>query len=76
MPRHHVQHVQNVGPILFALNENIAHVMPCVTARAMMSCVHRAVRTHRQAGRPSYMWRTRNYSWTCHSRKSNNIYQK
>ena len=32
MPRHHVQHMQNMGPILFAHNENIAHVMPCVTA--------------------------------------------
>ena len=40
MPRHHVQHAQNVGPILFARNENIAHVMPCVTACAVMSCAH------------------------------------
>ena len=40
MPLHHVQHAQNVGPILFARNENIAHIMPCVTACAMISCVH------------------------------------
>ena len=38
MPLHHVQHVQNVGPILFV--RNVAHVMPCVTAHAMMSCTH------------------------------------
>ena len=76
MPRHHVQHVQNVGPILFARNENIAHVMPRVTACAVTSCMHRAARARRQAGHPNYMWHTRNYLWTCHSRKSNNIYQK
>ena len=40
MPRHHAQHVQNVGPSLFARNENIAHIMPCGTARAMTSCAH------------------------------------
>ena len=45
MPRHHVRHVRNVGPILFARNENIAHVMPHVTACAMMSCTHRAAHT-------------------------------
>ena len=55
MPHHHVQHVRNVGPILFSRNENIAHVMPCVTTHAMMSCVHRAVCARRQAGRPNYM---------------------
>ena len=37
-----MQHVRNVGPILFAHNENIAHVMSRVTARAVTSCVHRA----------------------------------
>ena len=38
-----------MGPILFAHNENIAHIMPHVTARAVTSCMHRAARTHRQA---------------------------
>ena len=61
MPRHHVQHAQNVGPILLARNENIAHVMPCVTARAMTSWVHRAVHVHRQASRPNYTWCARIY---------------
>ena len=49
MPRHHVQHAQNMGPILFACNENIAHVMPCVTACAVTSCMHRTARACRQA---------------------------
>ena len=65
MPRHHMQHARNVGPILFARNENIAHVMPRVTAHAVTSCAHRVVRARKQAGRPNYMWRTRNYLWTC-----------
>ena len=43
MPRHHAPHSQNVGPILFARNENIAHVMPRVTARAVTSCAYRAM---------------------------------
>ena len=43
MPHHHVQHAQNVGPILFARNENIVHIMPCVTAHAVMSSAHCAV---------------------------------
>ena len=34
-----------MGPILFARNENIAHVMPHVTAHAVMSCAHHW-RTH------------------------------
>ena len=38
-----------MGPILFAHNENIAHVMPRVTARAVMSCAHRVTR----AGKPA-----------------------
>ena len=54
MPRHHVQHARDMGPILFAHNENIAQVMPPVTARAVTSCMHCAVRTRRQAGRPNY----------------------
>ena len=49
MPHHHVQHARNVGPILFARNENIAHIMPCVTARAVTSCAHRTVCARRQA---------------------------
>ena len=71
-----MQHVRNVGPILFALNENIAHIMPCVTACAVTSCMHRVVPARRQAGRPNYMWRTRDYLWMCRSRKPNYIYQK
>ena len=38
MPCHHMQHARNMGPILFTCNENIAHVMPHVTACAVMSC--------------------------------------
>ena len=45
MPRLHIQHVQNVGPILFTRIENIAHVMPCVTACAVTSCA--------QTGKPA-----------------------
>ena len=30
-----MQHARNVGPILFMHNENIAHVMPHVTAHAV-----------------------------------------
>ena len=67
---------QNMGPNLFAHNENIAHVMPCVNARGVMSCAHRAVHAHRQAGHPNYTWRARNYLWMCHSRRTNDIYQK
>ena len=49
MRRHHVQHARNMGPILFTHNENIAHVMPCVTASAVTSCAHCAARTHKPA---------------------------
>ena len=63
MPCHHMQHMQNVGPILFVCNENIAHVMPRVTARAVMSCVHHAAHACRQAGHPNYTWSARNYLW-------------
>ena len=35
-------------PILFARNENIAHVMPRVTARAVTSCAHRAAHARRK----------------------------
>ena len=71
-----MQHMQIVGPILFVHNENIAHVMPRVTACAMMSCTHCAARTHRQAGHPMYMWCARNYLWPCHLRRLKYIYQK
>ena len=42
MPHHHMHHVQNVGPILFASNENIAYIMPHGTARhaRIMRCAH------------------------------------
>ena len=56
MPCHHVQHVQNLGPILFARNENIAHVMPPVTACAVLSCVHHVVHACKQASHPNYTW--------------------
>ena len=43
-----------MGPILFTHNKNIAHVMPRVTARAVMSCTRHAAHARRQAGRPNY----------------------
>ena len=52
MPSHHVQHAQNVGPNLFAHNENSAYIMPRVTAHAVTSCTHCAVHARRQAGHP------------------------
>ena len=52
MPCHHTQHARNVGPNLFTLNENSAYVMPCATAHAVMSCMHRAAHTRRQASHP------------------------
>ena len=76
MPHHHVQHMQNVGPNLFARNENGAYVMPRVTANAVTSCTYRAACACRQAGCPLYMWCARNYLWMCRSRKLNDIYQK
>ena len=42
-----------MGPILFARNENIAHVMPRVTARAVTSCAHRAARARWHASHPN-----------------------
>ena len=56
MPHHHTQHVRNLGPSLFAHNENIAHVMPCGTAHAVMSCTAHACR---QAGHTMYTWHAR-----------------
>ena len=67
MPRHHLQHAPNMGPILFARNENIAHVMPHVTACAVTSCVYCAAHARQHASHPNYTWRTRNYLWTCRS---------
>ena len=49
MPRHHTQHVLNVGPNLFVHNENSAYVMPYVTAHAVMSCTHHMAHACRQA---------------------------
>ena len=39
-----------MGPILFARNENIAHVMPHVTAHAVTSC---AIARHMHTGKPA-----------------------
>ena len=75
MPCHHMQHVRNVGPILFAHNENIAFVMPHGTVHAMTSCMHHTACARRQASQPMYTWRTRNYLWTCRLRKPNDIYE-
>ena len=52
MPHHHMQHVQNVGPSIFACNENSAYVMPHVTACTVTSCMHHAAHASRQVGRP------------------------
>ena len=65
-----------MGPILFARNENIAHVMPRATAHAVKSCVHHAAHARKQAGHPNYTWCARIYLWTCRLRKLNDIYQK
>ena len=74
-PRHQVQHVRNLGPILFALYENIAHVMPCATACAVTSWAHCMAHAHRKAGRPNYTWHTKIYLWMCRLRRPNDIYQ-
>ena len=55
MPRHHVQHARNVGPKLFACNENIAHIMPHGPAHAMTSCAP-SCGMHTQASRPPYVY--------------------
>ena len=41
-----------MGPILFARNENIAHVMPRVTACAVTSC---AIARHAHVGKPAVL---------------------
>ena len=46
-----------MGPILFVHNENIAHVMPRVTACAVTSCAHGAACACRQTGRAKYTGR-------------------
>ena len=71
-----MQHAQNMMPNLFAHNENIAHIMPCVTTHAVTSCAHCAACTSRQAGYPNYTWHARNYLWTCSLHRPNNIYKK
>ena len=76
MPCHHVPHVQNVGPILFTGNENIAHVMPRVTAHRVTSCAQCAAHARRQTGHPNYMWRAKIYLWTCRLCRLNDFYQK
>ena len=76
MAHHHVQHARNVGHNLFMHNENSAYIMSCVTARAVMSCMHCVAHARRQAGRPMHTWHARNYLWTCHSCKLNDIYKK
>ena len=52
MPYHHMQHVRNVGPNLFAHNETNAYIMPHVTAHAVTSCTHHAAHACRQASCP------------------------
>ena len=47
-----MQHGGNVGPNLFARNENSAYIMPRVTAHAVTPYVHHAACAHRQAGHP------------------------
>ena len=54
MPHHHAQHAQNVGPNLFARNENLAYIMPTGTACAVKSCVHRVARM--QASQSPYVY--------------------
>ena len=70
-----MSHAQNVGPNLFAHNDNIAYVMPHGTACAVTSYVHLAAHALRQARHPMYMWHARIYLWTWHSHKPNDIYQ-
>ena len=65
-----------MGPILFARNENIAHVMPRATACAVMSCAHCVAHARKQAGHTNYTWHARIYLWTCRLRKPKDIYQK
>ena len=75
MPCHHVQHMQNVGPNLFACNENHAYVMPRVTGCAVTSCAHRAAHAHRQASRPYVNVACQKLLMDMPSRQPNNTYQ-
>ena len=59
-----------MGPILFMHNENIALVMPCVTACAVTSCAHRTAHAHRQAGRPNYTWQGFTYGHAIHASRT------
>ena len=52
MPHYHTQDTQNVGPNLFARNENSTYVMPHVSACAVTSCTHCMAHARRQAGCP------------------------
>ena len=70
MPHHHMQHAENVGPILFTRNENIAHVMPHVTAHAVMSCAHHVVHACRQANQPNYTHGMPGFTYGCAIRAS------
>ena len=47
-----MQHVQNVGPNLFACNENHAYIMSHDTTHAVTSCRHCTAHACRQAGHP------------------------
>ena len=67
MPHHHAQHMQNMGPNLFAHNENSAYVMPRVTACAVMSCTHRVAHARRQASCPMYTWPEITYGHAMHA---------
>ena len=62
-----------MGPILFAHNENIAHVMPHVTACVVTSCAHHAACACRQAGCPNY---TPEITYGCAVRASQTIFIK
>ena len=51
-----MQHKQNVGPLLFVRNENIAHVMPHVAVCAVTSCMHRMSCARWHTSHPNYTW--------------------
>ena len=61
-----MQHAVNMGPNLFAHNENVTYVIPCATTHAVTSCTHCVAHAHRQAVCPTYMWHARNCLWMCH----------
>ena len=47
-----MQYARNVGPNLFACNENSAYIMPRVTTHAVMSCAHCVAHARRQVRHP------------------------